>query len=294
MTFTTFFQNLIAGIVVGSVYGLIALGYVTIYRCSAVVNFAQGAFAMLGALIAIELVRDQNVPYLLAAVIAIGATSIIGLLVFVIVVDRVRAELVVSQLMATLGIAMLAQGVMLVMGGGYARTLPSFTSDKPWSIGTVNVAQQSVWVILIAIVIVAVLYFVNNRTRFGKKMTAVATDPTAASLVGISRRAMISWSFIISAAIGAAGGLALAAMTPMNFASGSAFGFKGFIAAVLGGWGKSSGALVGGILLGVFETFGAAFLPSGYKDAVAFCLLLLVMYFRPSGLLGSSLVEPIR
>ena len=127
MTITTFFQNLIAGIVVGSVYGLIALGYVTIYRCSGVVNFAQGVFAMLGALIAIELVRDHHMSYLLAAAIAIGGTSIVGLLIFILVVDRVRKELVVSQLMATLGVAMLIQGVMLVLGGGYPRTLPSFT-----------------------------------------------------------------------------------------------------------------------------------------------------------------------
>ena len=157
-----------------------------------------------------------------------------------------------------------------------------------------SIPQQGVWIILIAVTIVVILYLVNNRTMFGKKMTATATDPMAASLVGISRRAMISWAFVISAAIGSAGGLALAAMTPMNFASGSAFGFKGFIAAVLGGWGKSSGALVGGIALGIFETFGAAFLPSGYKDAISFLLLLLVMYFRPSGLLGSSLVEEVR
>jgi branched-chain amino acid transport system permease protein len=232
--------------------------------------------------------------YLLAAAIAIGGTSIVGLLIFILVVDRVRKELVVSQLMATLGVAMLIQGVMLVLGGGYPRTLPSFTSDKPWKLATVSIPQQGVWIILIAVTIVVILYLVNNRTMFGKKMTATATDPMAASLVGISRRAMISWAFVISAAIGSAGGLALAAMTPMNFASGSAFGFKGFIAAVLGGWGKSSGALVGGIALGIFETFGAAFLPSGYKDAISFLLLLLVMYFRPSGLLGSSLVEEVR
>lgn len=294
MTITTFFQNLIAGLVVGSVYGLIALGYVTIYRCSGVVNFAQGVFAMLGALIAIKLVRDEHMSYLLAAVIAIGGTSIVGLLVYILVVDRVRKELVVSQLMATLGVSMLIQGVMLVLGGGYPRTLPSFTSDKPWKVAAVSIPQQGVWIVLIAVVIVVILYLVNNRTMFGKKMTATATDPMAASLVGISRRAMISWAFIISAAIGSAGGLALAAMTPMNFASGSAFGFKGFIAAVLGGWGKSSGALVGGIALGIFETFGAALLPSGYKDAIAFLLLILVMYFRPSGLLGSSLVEELR
>ena len=205
MTVTSFFQMVIAGLVVGSVYGLIALGYVTIYRCSAVVNFAQGVFAMLGALIAIELVRDQHVSYVLSAVIAIGATSILGVLIFLLVVDRVRTELVVSQLMATLGVSMLIQGVMLVLGGGYPRQLPSFTSDKPWKLAGVSIPQQGIWVILIAVVVVVVLYLINNRTMFGKKMTATANDPMAASLVGISRRVMISWAFFISAFIGLGG-----------------------------------------------------------------------------------------
>jgi branched-chain amino acid transport system permease protein len=294
MTVASIMQNLIAGLVVGSVYGLIALGYVTIYRCSGIVNFAQGVFAMLSALIAIELVRDHHMNYLLAVVIAVVVSSVVGLVIYLLVVDRVRTELVVSQLMATLGVSMLITGVVLVLAGGYPRTLPSFTSDTPWQVATVSIAQQGVWVILITVVVVAVLYMVNNHTTFGKKMTATATDPMAASLIGISRRTMISWAFVISATIGGAAGLAIAAMTPMNFASGTAFGFKGFIAAVLGGWGKSSGALVGGLLLGVFETFGAALLPSGYKDAISFLLLILVMYFRPAGFLGSSLVEEAR
>ncbi len=291
MSVTEFIQNLIAGVVVGSVYGLIALGYVTIYRCSGIVNFAQGVFAMLGALISMWLIRNEHMNYLLAVIIAIAITSAIGVMVYIVVVDRVRQELVVSQLMSTLGVATLVSGIMLVLRGGYPQTLPSFTSDKPWKIASVSIPQQGVWVMLVTVVIVVILYLVNTRTTFGKKMTATATDPMAASLVGISRRAMISWAFIISSAIGAAAGLAIAGMTPMNYASGSAFGFKGFIAAVLGGWGKSSGALVGGLLLGIFETFGAALLPSGYKDAISFLLLILVMYFRPTGVMGSSLVE---
>lgn len=294
MSATIILQNLIAGVVLGSVYGLIALGYVLIYRCSAVVNFGQGMFTMLAALIAIELVADRHMNYLLSAIIAIAATSVVGLLMFLLVVDRVRQDNIVSQLMSTMGVSMLATGVALVLAGGYPRQLPTFTSGKPWKLSGVSFPQQGAWAILLAFVVVIILQMVTMNTTFGKKMTATATDPMAARLVGISRRAMVSWAFVISAAIGAMGGLSIAAITPMNYASGSIFAFKGFIAAVLGGWGKSSGALIGGLLLGVFETFGAAVLPAGYKDAVAFVLLILIMYFRPQGILGSSLVEEDR
>lgn len=290
MGVSTFFQMLIAGLVVGSVYGLLALGYLTIYRCCGVVNLAQGAFAMLAALVAIYLVRDVELPYPVSALIAVGVTAILGLLMYLLVVERVRVDLVVTQFMATLGVSMLIEGIALVLAGGYPRTLPPFTADTPWKLGGVNISQQGVWVWLMTIFLVVTLYLLNNHTTFGKKMTATATDPLAASLVGISRRAMISWAFILSAVIGAAAGLSLAAIVPMNYASGSAYGFKGFIAGVLGGWGKGSGALMGGLVLGVIETFGSMVLP-GYRDAIAFLVLILILYFRPSGLMGSSLVE---
>jgi branched-chain amino acid transport system permease protein len=152
-------------------------------------------------------------------------------------------------------------------------------------------SRQGLWVILITIVILIALYFINNRTLFGKKMTAVATQPLAAGFVGISRGTMIRWSFIISATVGALSGIGLASIVPINYASGSGFMLKGFVGAVLGGWGKTTGAVVGGFLLGIIEAFSAAIMPSGYKDAVAFVILLIVLYFKPSGILGSSLVE---
>ncbi len=287
----TFLQTLIAGLVVGSVYGLVALGYVTIYRSSGVVNFAQGAFAMLGALITMYLISVRHLSYLSAALTAVVITTAVGVGVYVLVIARLRTEFVISQIMATLGVSMLLEGIVLVLWGGYPQTLPPFTTNDPFRLWGVSVAPQGVWVMLMAGVVLTGLYLVNNRTMFGKKMTAAATDPMAASLVGISRGAMISWSFLISAAIGATAGLFLAAMVPMNYASGSGFGLKGFVAAVLGGWGKSAGAVVGGLALGVVETFGASFLPAGYKDAVSFFLLLVILYYRPTGILGSSLVE---
>ena len=291
MGVSSLFQNLIAGLIVGSVYGLIALGYLAIYRSSGVVNFAQGAFAMLGALITLYLLNDRHMNYLLAAAIAIGGTTILGVLVYLLVIARLRSDFVITQIMATLGVGMLFEGFVLVVRGGYPQSLPAFSSDKPFRIGSVSIPPQGVWVVLMAAGVLIGLYFLNNRTLFGKKMTATATDPMAASLVGISRNLMIGWSFAISAAIGASAGIFLAAMIPMNYASGSGLGLKGFIAAILGGWGKSSGAVVGGLALGVVETFGASVLPAGYKDAISFFLLIVILYFRPKGIMGSSLVE---
>ena len=286
-----FFQMLIAGIIVGAVYGLVALGYVTIYRCSGVVNFAQGEFAMLGALITMYLLKTTNLSYLVAALVAIVITTLIGLIMYQLVISRLNSGLIISQIMATLGVSMFIQGVVLVAWGGYPQALPPFTSSKPFNLGSVSIAPQGLWVVIMAAIVLVGLYVLNNWTFFGKKMTATATDPLAASLVGISRGSMIRWAFTISAAIGATAGLFLAAMVPMNFASGTAFGLKGFVAAVLGGWGKSTGAVVGGLVLGIIETFGTTFLPTGLKDAVAFLVLILILHFRPSGILGSSLVE---
>ncbi len=291
MSANIFFQMLIAGIVVGAVYGLVALGYVTIYRCSGVVNFAQGEFAMLGALITMYLLKVSHLSYFTAAVVAILCTTLLGVIMYQLVIVRLRSEYVISQIMAALGVSMLIQGTVLIAWGGYPQALPPFSGNVPFRLGEVTIPPQGVWVVLMAAVVLGGLYLLNNRTLFGKKMTATATDPLAASLVGISRGTMIRWSFAISAIIGAVAGLFLAAMVPMNFASGSGFGLKGFIAAVLGGWGKSTGAIVGGLVLGIVETFGAMILPSGYKDAVSFLILLLILYYRPSGILGSSLVE---
>lgn len=291
MSANIFFQMLIAGIVVGAVYGLVALGYVTIYRCSGVVNFAQGEFAMLGALITMYLLKVSHLSYFASAAVAVVCTTLLGVIMYQLVIARLRSEYVISQIMAALGVSMFIQGTVLIAWGGYPQALPPFSGNVPYHVGEVTIAPQGIWVILMAAGVLVGLYLLNNWTLFGKKMTATATDPLAASLVGISRGTMIRWSFAISAIIGAVAGLFLAAMVPMNYASGSGFGLKGFIAAVLGGWGKSTGAVVGGLVLGIVETFGAMILPAGYKDAVSFLILILILYYRPSGILGSSLVE---
>lgn len=280
---------LFSGLVSGAVYALIGLGFVTIYRSSGVVNFAQGDLVVLGGIITINLIGIFSYP--VAALIAVGITIIVGILINELVIARLRKLTMATIIMSTLGASMFLQGASLVVMGGWQKALPPFTGIEPVKILNASISRQGVWVIFITLIILGALFYINNMTLFGKKMTATATQPLAAGFVGISRSAMIRWSFIISAAVGAFAGIGLATIVPINYASGSGFMLKGFVGAVLGGWGKTTGAVVGGLTLGIVEAFSAMILPSGYKDAVAFIILLIVLYFKPSGILGSSLVE---
>jgi branched-chain amino acid transport system permease protein len=153
------------------------------------------------------------------------------------------------------------------------------------------VFPQSLWVIGLMIVVLIGLYFLVNRTRVGKQMTATANDAGAASLSGVNTGRMILLAFGISAAIGALGGIAVTPINSTNYLSGGLYALSGFVAAILGGWGSSAGAVVGGLALGIIQSLATGFLPAGYQDAIAYAILILVLYFRPSGLLGTYSAE---
>jgi len=291
MSLANFLQLFASGITIGAAYGLVALGYVTIYRCSGVVNFAQGEYVMLGAMLTSYLLKTFSLPYPLAAVVAVAAVGLVGILTYQLVIAPLGQAFVLILVMATLGVSMFLQNSALISWGAYPLYLPSFSGDTPIRFGEVSIMSQSLWVLLMAAVVLAALYLLNNYTRFGKSMTATATEPLAANLVGVSTTSMVRWSFAISAVIGAGAGIFIAPMVPINYAVGAIFGLKGFIAAVLGGWGKSTGAILGGLALGVVEMFSTGVMPSGYKDAIAFLVLLFILYYRPSGILGASLTE---
>ncbi len=287
MSVTTFLQLMVSGITVGAIYALLALGFVTIFRSSGVVNFAQGEFAMLGGLLTIYLLKKTNLAYLGAAVAAILVTVLIGIATYQLVIAPLGRARLLPMVMVTVGASLFLQnGAFLVWGPDAAR-LPGFSGDAPIRLGDVAILPQSLWVLLIAAVVLTILYHLSNHTVMGKAMTATATDPLAASLVGVSTGAMIRLSFAISAGIGAVAGLALAPIVPMSFTFGAILGMKGLTALVLGGWGTATGAVAGGVALGLIETFGAMVLPAGYKDAIAFLLLIVILYYRPSGILGS-------
>ncbi len=288
---TTAIQLIIAGIAIGSVYGLVALGFVTIYRTCGVVNFAQGEFVMLGGMMSYWLWKVVGLPYALAAVLTVIAVCVVGVGIYQLVVAPLRGGPAVMIVLGTLAVASLIEAMALLWFEGWPIYGPAFTpSIEIINVLGVGLYSQNLWVIAMVAIVVTALQLLNNRTHLGKKMTATATDPLAAGLVGVHAGSMIRLAFLISAAIGAIGGIFIAPVIPMTYIIGVGLALKGFVAAVLGGWGTASGAVVGGVALGVIEMLVGGYLPVGFQDAIAFILLILVLAVRPRGLLGKSLI----
>jgi branched-chain amino acid transport system permease protein len=284
-------QLLVGGIITGSIYGLIALGYVTIYRTSRVVNFAQGSFVMLGSYTTFLYFTDWKMPFAVSAVLAIITIIVISLVMYRLIIAPIMKASLVAMILATIGASLIFENLILIKWGGYPRSIPAFTGGGSVWVGGVALTIQGLWIIGVTVVLLVVLYLFTNHTWTGKKMTATASDPTAASLSGIYTNRMVLLAFAISAAIGAIAGICTGSLMPISYASGAVFGLDGFVAAILGGWGSTSGAVVGGLVLGICESLATGAFPAGYKSAVAFVLLLLILYFRPTGILGRTIEE---
>ncbi len=284
-------QLLITGITMGSIYSLVALGYVTVYRTSRIVNMAQGSFVMLGALFCYTFTRTLGLPYWLSGLIAVVLVAVLSVAMYLIVLRRLVTISLVSVILATIGLSILFENFALLRWGGYGLALPPFMDHKPLSAGGLYVPVQSLWVVALMVVIVSALWFFTVRTSIGKKMTATASDSGAAAVCGVSTGKMIVLAFGIGGVIGALGGIAISSITPTTYLSGGMFALSGFVAAILGGWGSTVGAVVGGITLGVIQSFATGWLPVGYQDAIAFVVLIAVLYLRPQGLMGSPAIE---
>jgi branched-chain amino acid transport system permease protein len=295
MNFWTYLPQLLSsGITIGAIYALVALGFVTITRASQIINFAQGEFVMLGGVITFFLLKGLNLPYFLAALIAIMIVMMIGFLLQVSVVYPLRKASVLILIIATLGASIFLSSTSALVFGTLPKALPPFSGEQPLQIGGLTVVPQSVWVLGATFLLLIVLYLLSHRTLLGKAMEATSTDPLGADLLGISRNLMVFLAFGVSAGIGAFAGILITPIFFTSYNSGTLLGLKGFIAAVLGGWGKNSGAILGGFVLGIVESLSVAFIPSGYKDGVAFAILLLILYFRPKGILGSPFIDSRR
>jgi branched-chain amino acid transport system permease protein len=288
---STWLQYIVTGITMGSIYALIGLGYVTIYRTSHVVNMAQGSFVMMGGFFGYFLLKESGLPYWASIILSIIAVVAVAVAMYVLVLKRIMKSSLVNMILATVGLSILIESLVLLKWGGYSKPTPPFTGDKLLRLGGVHVAVQSLWVVGLMIVIFAGLYFFGQRTRVGKQMTATATNPNAARISGIPTQRMIILAFVISSAVGAIGGLAINSVIPLTYTSGALWGLTGFVAAILGGWGSSGGAVLGGLVLGIIQSIFAGILPAGWQDAIAFVMLILLLYFRPQGLLGTTMSE---
>ena len=240
------------------------------------------------------LLKRGGLPYPLAALVAVISVVIIGFLLHILVVYPLRKASIPILLMATLGASIFLSSTSGLTFGTLPKSLPPFSGNQSLQIGGISIVPQSLWVLGATFLLLIFLYLLSHRTLLGKAMEASSTDPLGADLLGISRNLMVFLAFGVSAGMGAIAGILITPIFYTSYNAGTMLGLKGFIAAVLGGWGKNSGAILGGFVLGAVESLSVAFIPSGYKDAVAFVILLLILYFRPKGILGSPYIDSRR
>ena len=287
-----FLQFAFSGLTVGAIYALVALGFTLIYNASDVINFAQGEFVMLGGMVTVFALA-AGLPLPLAALLAIVVAVAVGLALYKFAIAPARGASAVTLIIITIGASILLRGLSSLVFDKNFHSLPPFAGNKPFIIGGAAVLPQSVIVLIGAGVIVLALWLFMTRTLTGKAIMATAANRLAARLVGINTGAMVALSFAVSAAIGAIGGILAAPITLTSYDVGTLLALKGFAAAMLGGMGNPLGAVVGGLMIGLLEAFGAGYISSSYKDAIAFIVILAVLFAMPQGLFGRAKVDRV-
>ncbi len=284
---TDFLQYVISGITIGAIYAMVAIGYNIIYSVTEIINFAQGEFVMLGGLFAVFFAGTLHLPLYLAFICAVAVAGCLGLAMDRFIIGRARESSVLSLIIITIAVSILLKGSAMLAWGKDPYSLPAFSSGGPIMVAGAAIQPQALWITGICALVVIGLTLFFRKSVYGQAMLACANNPQAARLVGIPVRYMVFLSFILSAAIGAAAGVIITPVSMMEYERGALLGLKGFGAAAFGGLGQFFGALVAGLILGLAESFCAGYLSSGYKDAVALVLLLMVLFLKPEGLFGN-------
>jgi len=305
----TFLQQLLNGLVLGSMYALVALGYTMVYGVLNLINFAHGDVLMIGAMIGLTILQwlDSAFPglpgYVQLAVAIIGAipvTMLVNIVIERVAYRRLRNAPRLAPLITAIGISILLQTFAMMIWGRSPIPFPQLLSPEPIVIGGAMISQTQVLLLVLAAVAMGALVLLVERTRMGRAMRAVAENPRVAGLMGVDANRVIVATFAIGAALAAVAGVMWGAnYASITFTMGVLPGLKAFCAAVLGGIGNIYGAMVGGLLLGIIEALGAGylgdltggFLGSHYQDIFAFVVLILVLTLRPSGIMGERVAD---
>ena len=283
-------QSLVSGLGIGCVYGLIGIGFCVIYNASGIVNFAQGAFVMLGGMITHVLLVRGELPYGLAILLAVLIVALLGVAVERVVVRPLwnRNAPMFVMILATLAAQIVIERLTYLAVDDQPKTLPVFTDLPPIMLRGIAVNIQSLWIVAGSLAIVALLALFFNTTRIGKAMRACAINREAAALQGIPVHSMLALAFALSAGLGAVAGIMLTPTQYTAFDVGVPFAISGFIAAIIGGFGRPFGAFLGGLMLGVIQAVAILTFGAGLKTIVALSILLLFLFVRPSGILGPA------
>lgn len=293
-----FLQQLLNGLSLGAIYALIALGYTMVYGVLRFINFAHSDVFMVGAFIGYYV--GQRVPEntvwggLVVLVVAMLGCALLGMIIERLAYRPLRGAATLNVLITAIGVSLLLEYSGQVFFGATPRTFPAVFPSTNFTLGDLVISSNQVVVIAVATLLMVALEFVVHRTKIGTAMRAVSLNPRAAQLVGINNDVVISFTFGLGSALAGAGGILYALNYPsIDPLMGVMPGLKAFVAAVLGGIGNIPGAALGGLLLGIVETFVNGSQWSTYKDAIAFAILILILLFRPAGLLGKAGVEKV-
>jgi branched-chain amino acid transport system permease protein len=304
-----FLQQILNGLVLGSVYALVALGYTMVYGILGLINFAHGEVVMVGALTALSVINallaakiglPAPVIALLALLVAMSVCMALGFSIERVAYRPLRRAPRLAPLITAIGVSILLQNIAMLIWGRRYHTVPSIITPTPHAFAGATITDVQIIIILVSALIMGGLLLLVHFTRLGRAMRATSENPLVAGLMGVNINRIISATFIIGSALAAVAGVLVSANYSIaHYSMGFMLGLKAFTAAVLGGIGNLGGAMLGGLLLGLIESIGAGyigdltggFLGSHYQDVFAFLVLIMVLVFRPTGLLGERVSE---
>lgn len=293
---TLFLSYLINGISLGSVYAIIALGYTMVYGIAKMLNFAHGDVIMIGAYVSFCAMQYMGLPAILSVILAMAVCTVLGIVIEGLAYKPLRQAPSLAVLITAIGVSYFLQNLALLIWGSTPKSFSSVVSIGSITLleGQLVISGETIVTVLANILIMIALTQFTSRTKFGKAMRAVSEDKGAAELMGINVNATISMTFAIGSALAAIAGVLLCSAYPtLQPTTGSMPGIKAFTAAVFGGIGSIPGAMIGGVLLGVIEILGKAYVSTELGDALVFAVLILVLLVKPTGLLGKPMREKV-
>ncbi len=288
-----FIQQLFNGLHVGSIYALIALGYTMVYGIVKLINFAHGDILMIGAYSTYFLI-NSGVPIWASVILAMLICAVIGVVIEKLAYKPLRRAPRISALITAIAVSLFLQNLFMILFKPDGRPFPKVVDFNPIIIGNVKIEGLTILTIVVSTVLMVALHLFINKTKTGKSMRAVSQDSDAAMLMGINTNKTISITFAIGSALAAVGGILFSMAYPLiDPYMGTMPGLKAFVAAVLGGIGVIPGAMFGGIIMGVAESFTKAYISSQLSDAVVFGILIIVLIVKPSGIFGKNTREKV-
>lgn len=292
----TILQSLVSGIVIGSIYALVALGFVLIYKSTAVINFAQGELLLFGAFLCLTLVTALKIPFWLAFFATLIASALLGLLLERLFLRPMIGEPIISIIMLTIGLASVLKGIIHIIWGSETKVYPEVFPTEPLHLGPILVSQVYIYSVAFAIVCLILFNLFFKFSSAGIAMRAVANDQQAAQSMGISIKRIFGIAWAIAAVVASIGGILIGNINGVN-SSLSSFGLKVFPAVILGGLDSIPGAILGGLIIGVLEAISGIYLDpifeGGTKEVVPFIILVIVLMIKPYGLFGTEEIEKV-